>query len=170
MFYRTKTYIAADWDHDRDAVDQLYHWKNGRKWALDFSDAHELTQSRDSSLACTIKASLKKRMDVSKKFVLIVGNHTDLVTKGSCQFCNFHYLNYCLKERSVDKRSFIKYECDKAVEAVIKIIVLYNSATVNKSKCPASVRHAATHVAMKYRGIDGKNHWDYEAVRKALEV
>lgn len=27
MAYRTKTYIAGEWDHDRDAVEQLYKWK-----------------------------------------------------------------------------------------------------------------------------------------------
>ena len=27
MNYRTKTYIAADWDHDEDAVKELYKWK-----------------------------------------------------------------------------------------------------------------------------------------------
>ena len=29
--YRTKTYIAADWTGDKNAVDQLYKWKEGRK-------------------------------------------------------------------------------------------------------------------------------------------
>ena len=43
MSYRTKTYIAADWDHDGDAVEQLYKWKNGKGWSLVFPDAHELT-------------------------------------------------------------------------------------------------------------------------------
>lgn len=36
MAYRTKTYIAGDWDHDRDAVEQIH------KWNLDFHDVHEL--------------------------------------------------------------------------------------------------------------------------------
>lgn len=27
MVYRTKTYIAADWDGDKNAVEQLYKWK-----------------------------------------------------------------------------------------------------------------------------------------------
>ena len=51
--YRTKTYIAADWDHDKDAVERIYSWKNSEKWSLDFHDAHELTQARDSSLPCS---------------------------------------------------------------------------------------------------------------------
>lgn len=28
MVYRTRTYIAADWDGDRDAVDQLHKWND----------------------------------------------------------------------------------------------------------------------------------------------
>ena len=50
MAYRTKTYIAADWDGDKNAVEQLYKWKKSNYWSLDFHDAHDLTQARDSSL------------------------------------------------------------------------------------------------------------------------
>ena len=76
MAYRTKTYIAADWDGDKNAVEQLYKWKKSNYWSLDFHDAHDLTQARDSSLNCSIKSSLATRLDVSKTFVLIVGNTT----------------------------------------------------------------------------------------------
>lgn len=172
MNYRTKTYIAADWDHDGDAVEQLYKWKNGKGWSLDFPDAHELTQSRDSSLPCSIKASLKTRMDASKKFVLIVGEHTNTATKGGCQFCDSynHYIGYCKKGKTVDARSFIKYECDKAYEAGIKIIVLYKDVKVNREKCPAVIRYIGEHVPMIYTGIDGKRYWNYDAVKKVLEA
>ena len=78
MAIRTRTYIAADFDHDKDAVDILYKWKNDGRLEFDFNDAHELTQAQDSSLPCSIKSSLKQRMDISKTFVLIVGNHTNL--------------------------------------------------------------------------------------------
>lgn len=57
MAYRTRTYIAADWSGDRDAVDQLHKW-NDVHWSLSFTDAHDLTQSSDSSLNCSIKSSL----------------------------------------------------------------------------------------------------------------
>lgn len=172
MKYRTKTYIAADWDHDKDAIDQLYKWKNGNKWSLDFHDAHELTQSRDTSLPCSIKVSLKSRMDISKTFVLIVGNHTDSVTKGSCHLCVSynHYRGCCAKGYTVDKRSFIKYECDKAVEANIKIVVLYKASQVDKSKCPVAIRNMGRHVAMICKGKDGGYCWDYNAVKNALEA
>ena len=85
MVYRTKTYIAADWDGDKNAVEQLYKWKNSNYWSLNFHDAHDLTQARDSSLNCSIKTSLAKRLDGSKTFVLIVGNNTKTVRRGSCQ-------------------------------------------------------------------------------------
>lgn len=71
--YRTRTYIAGDWDNDKDAVDQLHKWNDSNYWNLSFTDAHDLTSSRDSSLNCTIKASLKTRMDASKhSFLLLV--------------------------------------------------------------------------------------------------
>jgi len=168
---RTKTYIAADWDSDENAVQKLYDWNNNKKLNLNFSDAHEITQARDSSLYCSIKASLKSRMDVSKTFVLIVGSNTNSVTKGNCKYCSSYnsYTGSCARKHSIDYRSYIEYECDKAVEANIKIIVLYKSSTVNKSKCPVAVRNIGTHVAMWNRNSDGTYYWDYDAVKKAFE-
>ena len=87
MLYRTRTYIAGDWTGDKDLIDKLYQWNDSNYWGLSFSDAHELTQARDTSLPCSIKRSLKERLDVSKRFVLIVGGSTDGLTKGSCQYC-----------------------------------------------------------------------------------
>lgn len=49
------------------------------------------------------------------------------------------------------------------------IVVLYKSTIVNKSKCPAAVKNRGTHVAMIYKGDDGKYYWDYQAVKKALQ-
>ena len=55
MVYRTRTYIAGDWTGDRDLIDKLYQWNESNYWGLSFSDAHALTQARDSSLPCSIK-------------------------------------------------------------------------------------------------------------------
>ena len=60
MTYRTKTYIAADWDQDEDAVNQLHKWNNSNHWSLNFHDAHEITKAKDSSLYCSIKSSLQR--------------------------------------------------------------------------------------------------------------
>lgn len=169
--YRTRTYIAADFDHDKDAVEQLHKWNNSKKWSLSFSDAHDLQTSSDSSLYCSIKSSLKYRMDGSKTFVLIVGNNTDKITKGGCQNCgsyNSHTYS-CARGHSVDYRSYIKYECDKAIEAGIKIIVLYKDIKVDKSKCPEVVRNTGTHKAMIYYK-DGEYFWDYQSVKEAFDI
>ena len=34
MYYRTRTYIAADWSGDYDAVEQLHKWNSSKyeKW------------------------------------------------------------------------------------------------------------------------------------------
>lgn len=170
MVYRTRTYIAGDWDHDKDAVDQLHKWNDSNYWSLSFTDAHDLTQSNDGSLNCSIKASLKKRMDSSKRFVLIVGASTDTVTAGGCSHCRSYnsWTKACAKGRSVDYRSYIKYECDKALEAGIKIIVLYKDESVNKSRCPEAVRNFGVHAPMVYKK-DGKYYWDYNLVKKAFD-
>jgi hypothetical protein len=169
MVYRTKTYIAADWTGDSDAVEQLYKWKNSNYWSLDFHDAHDLTQARDSSLNCSIKSSLATRLDVSKTFVLIVGTNTKSVRSGSCQYCNSYnsWTMSCARGHFVDYRSYIEYECEKAMRDNLKIVVLYNAATVNKSKCPDIIKNVGTHTAMCYYE-NGTYYWNYQAVKNAL--
>lgn len=170
VYYRTRTYIAADFDHDRDAVEQLYRWKESKHWGLDFTDAHELQKSRDTSLFCTIKESLKERMNHSKTFVLVVGDQTDNLTKGGCQYCDSynHWTKACARGRSVDTRSYIKYECDKAVGAGINVIVLYKDTRVNVLKCPAAVCTKGIHTTMK-ENINGCIYWDYQSVKDAFD-
>lgn len=170
MAYRTKTYIAGDWTGDKKAIDKLYEWNDSDYWNLSFVDAHELTQARDSSLNCTIKRSLKERMDSSKTFVLVVGNQTNTITAGGCKFCGSYnsWSSYCAKGYSIDYRSYIKYECDKAVEASIKLVILYNSTKIEKSKCPESIRNLGTHINMMYVGTDGKTYWNYTKIKDAI--
>lgn len=88
MIYRTKTYIAADFDNDKDAVDILRKWNEDKRMGLNFHDAHDVTQARDSSLYCSIKSSLRDRLLLSKTFVIIVGEKTNSLTKGGCQLCS----------------------------------------------------------------------------------
>lgn len=170
MYYRTRTYIAADWDHDKDAVDTLYRWNDSYWFDLSFSDAHDLKQAKDTSLNCSIKKSLADRLDASKTFVLIVGDHTDELKAGGCQYCNSYnsFWGNCARGYSVDTRSYIDFECEKAVRDRLKIIVLYKNTTINRSKCPDAVRWIGTHVAMiKRQG--GQLYWDYEAVKNAFD-
>lgn len=171
-YYRTRTYIAGDWDNDKDAVDQLCKWNESNHWSISFTNAHDLMSSKDSSLNCSIKTSLKTRMDASKTFVLIVGDHTNSATAGSCRWCNSYnsHTCCCAKGYNVDFRSFIRFECDKAVNAGIKVIVLYKSTRVDKKKCPEIVKDKGTHLPMIMKTSEGKYCWDYQAVNKAFNV
>lgn len=170
MYYRTRTYIAADWDGDKSAVDILNYWNNNNHLSLSFTNAHDLMQARDSSLKCSIKSSLKSRMDASKTFVLIVGDNTKSVRSGSCVYCPSYnsWGKYCARGYSLDYRSFIEYECDEAVKAGIKIVVLYNAGRVDKSKCPQALQNRGSHVPM-WCWSDGRYHWDYQAIKNAIQ-
>jgi len=168
-YYKTRTYIAGDWDGDRDLVDKLYEWNEKDNLALSFSDAHQLTQARDSSLPCSIKKSLSTRLGASKTFLLIVGEHTMSITKGSCQHCS-SYSSYwgCSRKNYTDMRSFVQYECEKAVKDGMNIIVVYNFEKVQKSKCPAVLRYEGDHINGYYKGIDGKYYWNYQDIKNAI--
>ena len=142
MAYRTKTYIAADWDGDKNAVDKLREWNDGEKWSLSFTDAHDITQSRDGSLNCSIKSSLATRMDSSKTFILIVGSNTKSRRAGECTYCSSYDNGKCKTGHTVSDDSFIEYECKKAVRDSenINLVVLYNAASVDKSKYPEAIK------------------------------
>ena len=168
MYYRTKTYLAGDWTGDKYAIDKIHFWNDSGYYSIDFVDVHEFKQSNDGSLNCSIKRSLKERMDMCKTFVLVVGQNTNSLRSGSCAYCSSYagditYSAYCRRGHTIDTRSYIEYECDKAMEAGIKIVVLYNSSRVERFKCPEAVRFRGTHVAMHNNG-----RWDYQAVRDAI--
>lgn len=168
MTYRTKTYIAGDWTGDQDLIAKLYEWNDNDDLMLHFVDAHDLTQSSDSSLNCSIKDNLSIRMDASKTFVLIVGDKTKTLKAGSCSCCrHYSYSSGCDKGWSTSKRSFIEYECDKAVRDGLKIVVIYNSAYVIKSRCPDVVANKGSHIA-GYSWVNGFKRWNYTAIKNAI--
>ena len=168
MVYRTKTYIAADWDKDIDAIEQLHKWNDNNFYSkIDFVDVHEYAQSRDSSLYYTIKRSLNERMNMSKTFILIVGTETNSITKGSCKYCSkyksFLDIQYCESGRPVNYKSYIEHECHLAVKNGLNIVVLYNSNYVNKQLCPEIIRDKGVHAPMKENGS-----YCYSKVRDAI--
>ena len=181
--YRTCTYLAGDWTNDHDAIEQIKTWNEGDKWSLHFNDVHKLTQSYDESNNCSIKASLRKRLMVSKKFVLIVGNNTDELRSGACYLCPYCERRYegmdlkysCKHNLSIDNRSFVEYECEMAKldydNGKMEIIVLYNSCRVDRNKCPTVLRDIGEHIPMKHRNPFFPNEitWDYNAIRDALD-
>lgn len=170
MAYRTKTYIAGDWTGDKDLIDKLYEWNDSDNWALHFIDAHELTQARDTSLYCSIKKSLSERLDASKTFVLIVGEKTKSLTKGSCSYCDSYssWTKSCRRGHSVDYRSYIEYECEKANRDGLRIVVIYNYSSVQKSKCPEVIRYKGTHINAYYRDNNWNKKWEYQKIKNAI--
>lgn len=184
MTYRTRTYVAGEWDGDSDAIGQLFKWNEGDRWSMHFVDAHAFKQCYDSSMPCTIKSSLSERMGRSKTFVLVVGNNTRTTRKGSCSYRDcankrqylFSNGYYCaVSGKSYSTESFIDYECRLAYNAWrngdMKIVVLYNAATVEKSKCPDIMRDLRVpHVAMKsYNAFSRSYCYDYQKVRAAID-
>lgn len=168
MLYRTRTYIAADWTGDKEIVDKLREWNDSGWYALNFSDAHDLTQSRDTSLPCTIKRSLSERLNGSKTFVLVVGANTKSLTKGTCRYCSSYNWGTCSRYYNVDNRSYIEYECEKAIKDNLKIVVIYNYANVDKSKCPDCIKYYGTHIPAYYYANDGKCYWNIARIKEAI--
>lgn len=173
--YRTKTYIAADWTGDEDAVNILYEWKKNNKLNLDFIDVHCVKQARDSSLNCSIKKSLRERLNITKTFVLIVGKQTKTLQSGSCRYCqNYNsYNSSCKRLYTIDYKSYIDYECAMAVKdysagKIKNIIVLYNYANVDKSKCPDVIKNYGQHLNMYYMSSGKKYYWNYQNIKRLL--
>lgn len=34
--YRTRVYLAADWDNDKEVIDKLRYWNDSDYWKLNF--------------------------------------------------------------------------------------------------------------------------------------
>lgn len=167
MIYRTKTYIAADWTEDIEVVKELRKYNDSNYYNLTFTDAHDLMQASDYSLPCSIKQSLRERMDRSKTFVLVVGEHTKALRKGNCYLCN-KYIDCVSVGRSISNRSFIEYECDKAIRDELKIVVLYNATYRMYSKCPDVVANTGTHIPAYYYDNQGNRRFNYSEVLNTL--
>ena len=98
---------------------------------------------------------------------MIVGDQTKNLRSGSCVYCP-NYNNYSCDNRNiVDFRSYIEFECDKAISDGLKIVVLYNSTRVDKTKCPEVIQKYGIHAAMKEYKY-GLVYWNYAAVRDAI--
>jgi len=59
-----------------------------------------------------------------------------------CTYCTNFDSGKCKTGHTVSNDSFIEYECKKAVRDSenIKLVVLYNAATVDKSNCPDAIK------------------------------
>ena len=182
MSYRTKTYLAGDWDGDKDLVEQLHNWNDDERLALNFTDVHDLTSSSDDSNNCSIKRSLRQRLNLCKTFILIVGRKTKDLKSGSCALCQnyskglYGIAPYCKSSscNTIDDRSFVDYECEMALkdykEGKIKnIVVIYNGLlNVDKSRCPDCLKNVGVHIASDKMGTDEKRYWNYQVIKNQI--
>lgn len=173
MFSRTKTYVALDWDGDITAVEQLYKWNDEEQWRLALADGLDIVHPENKSLSCNKKMSIKRRMDESNAFILIVGDATLGITTGGCHECaRFNKaVKRCSKGSPADFQGYLEYECEEAAKAhendKVDIIILYNSTEVDKTKCPGSLGGLGRHASM--RKLKGRESiWDFESVKQAL--
>ncbi len=181
MVYRTKTYIAGDWTGDSDLIQELDKWNKDNHLALSFVNVHEVTQSSDSTLNCNIKRSLRKRLNITKTFVLIVGKNTLALRSGACYLCNYYnsgggWFNTspsCNNGGNVDNRSYIQYECQMALkdynEGKLKnIVVIYNGLTApDYNRCPELLRNVGVHIGSDVIE-DGVHKWAYSRIKNAI--
>lgn len=174
--YRTKTFISGDWTGDQDLISKLKDWNNNNNLGLSFIDVHDLTQSYDTSNPCSIKASLRQRLNISKTFVLIVGKNTLSLTEGACRYCSSYRTrsSYCANGKPFDNRSFIEYECEMALKdynagELKKIVVIYNGLiNPDKSRCPEVLRNIGSHIGSDCWDYNGRRSWDYQSIKKAI--
>lgn len=180
--YRTCTYIAGDWTGDKDLIHKLHEWNESGRLGLSFVDVHDLTQSRDTSNPCSIKQSLRKRLNVTKTFVLIVGQNTNNLTKGGCRYCRnyvkplYYGSPYCSNGMAIDNRSFIDYECEMALKdynsgLIKKIVVIYNGCLgTMPSRCPQALKNVAgvTYLGSDCYNAKGERCWNYAEIKKAI--
>ena len=181
MVYRTKTYIAGDWTGDSDLIQKLDEWNKNKYLALSFVNVHEVTQSSDSTLNCNIKRSLRKRLNITKTFVLIVGEKTCSLRSGACYLC-YYYNNgsewfnippSCNKGGCIDNRSYIQFECEMALKDykagdLKNIVVIYNGLLEpDYTKCPSILRGVGTHIGSDVLE-NGVHKWAYNRIKNAI--
>lgn len=118
MAYRNRVFISFDGDTDIHYYRLMKAWKQNDRTEFDFLDAHDITQSRDSSLEESIKRSLRERLRQSGVFVSLIGEST-------------RYL-----------RKFVRWELDQAIVAGIPIIGvnLNGRRSLDPDRCPPILR------------------------------
>jgi hypothetical protein len=117
MPYRNKTYVAFDGDTDIHYYRLMKGWKQNDGFDFNFYDAHDLNTAYDSSQEESIKRQLRERMENSKLFILLVGEHTK------------------------NLRKFVPWEIEQAIKRNLPIIVvnLNESRSVDNILCPNSL-------------------------------
>ncbi|MDR1298585.1 MAG: molecular chaperone Tir [Deltaproteobacteria bacterium] len=164
-----KTYIAADWENDLAAAEQLRRWNVEDDWHLSFADSHGLRRAKDDSPNCRVKKAVDNLLYGIETFVLVVGDKTKSSDVGSCRHCpNYDSTRiYCNLRHQTDSGSFLVHECRQAVKNNLHVVVLYHAATVDKSKCPDELHDLGAHKPMLFLSNNVIT-WNCADVKSAL--
>ena len=103
-------------------------WRASDGTNFNFIDAHNLNVTRDSSQEASIKRQLKERLDNSRIFILLVGEHTRLL------------------------RKYVRWEIGMAIESGLPLICcnLNGKRSLDSDRCPALIRNQlAIHIPYK---------------------
>lgn len=116
MAYRNKTYVCFDGDTDIRYYNLMKAWKQNDNTDFNFYDAHELNNALDSSKEETIKRKLRERLNNTKIFVILLGEHTKNLTK------------------------FVKWEMEQAISMNLPIIIvnLNGKKNIDSERYPSS--------------------------------
>lgn len=126
-------YACFDGDNDIHYYRLMQAWHVNEKFDFTFINAHDLTQSRDSSTEDTIKRSLRTRLKASDILVLLVGESTKNLYK------------------------FVRWEIEVAIELGLSIIVvnLDKKRSMNSVLCPPILTNElAIHVPFGHKIIN----------------
>jgi hypothetical protein len=132
MAYTNKTYVAFDADNDIHYYRLMQAWKQHGGIKFNFYDAHDLTNLMSWSSEDSIKVSLRKRLESTKVFVLLVGERTKFLHK------------------------FVRWEIEQALKRDLPIIVvnLNGKRYKDESLCPAVLDdELAVHVSFNQKII-----------------
>lgn len=151
MAYRNKTYVAFDGDNDMKYYNLMKAWKQSDNTEFNFYDAHDLNNALDSSKEETIKAKLRERMNNSKVFVLLIGEHTKYLYK------------------------FVRWEIEEAIKRDLPIIVVNTNGKreLDSERCPALAKeNLSIHISFNSKIMQyALEHWpaSHESYRKKGE-
>lgn len=119
-------YVCFDGDKDIYNYRLMTAWNANSRFVFNFNNAHDLTQSRDTSTEETIKRSLKTRLKASDTLIVLIGESTKNLYK------------------------FVRWEIEVAIELGLSIIAvnLNGLRDLDYERCPAILRNtSAIHVS-----------------------
>lgn len=142
MSYRNKTYVAFDADTDIQYYRMMTAWKENDRIDFDFHNAHDLNNLMKTSSEETIKRKLRERLNNTKSFILLVGEHTK------------------------DLYKFVRWEIESAIYMDIPIICanINGMKEMDISLCPPILKkYPALHVRFGMKPIKkGLDVWTKE--------